>query len=432
MNDTVLKIENVSKEYRLGVISHKTLTRDLQSWWARQRGKEDPNLPVSMQNQRIPSDNRFWALKDVSFEVKQGEILGIVGRNGAGKSTLLKILSRVTTPTKGQIKVKGHVASLLEVGTGFHPELTGRENIFLNGAIHGMNKVDIRKKLDEIISFAEIEQFIHTPVKRYSSGMYVRLAFAVAAHLEPELLVVDEVLAVGDASFQKKCLGKMGDVAKKGRTVLFVSHNMAAVQQLCQRGLLLTNGAVELDNDIETVISYYSKRTEETHARNEWLEQENVPLGNYYFSLKRMAVTDEYGSALTMPLRNDVDFYFTVEFDLKHEDRSFQIGLAVYDSDNRLLFWSFNTDTDENNWPKTAVGRNVLRVRFPKNLLNEGTYRLALLAACYHREWLLKPDEDTACLFFEIRGGLSQSPYWYEKRRGILAPVLSWQAGAEE
>jgi lipopolysaccharide transport system ATP-binding protein len=261
----VIRVENLWKQYRYGTISHATLRKDFQSWWARFRGKEDPNLPVgfnkapSTQNQAPASNDtdRFWALKDVSFEVKQGEVLGIIGKNGAGKSTLLKIMSRVTTPTKGQIKIKGRVASLLEVGTGFHPELTGRENIYLNGAILGMTKAEIKKKFDEIVSFAEIEKFIDTPVKRYSSGMYVRLAFAVAAHLEPEILIIDEVLAVGDAAFQKKCLGKMGDVAKEGRTVLFVSHNMSAIQALCQRCLLLKEGNLVIDQLSNIVVQIY-------------------------------------------------------------------------------------------------------------------------------------------------------------------------------
>jgi lipopolysaccharide transport system ATP-binding protein len=234
MSNIVIKIENLSKQYRLGTINHGTLHRDLQSWWARLRGKEDPNSLIYSQQPLNTSitDDRFWALKDISFDVKEGEVLGIIGLNGAGKSTILKIISRITTPTRGTVKIKGRVASLLEVGTGFHPELTGRENIFLNGAILGMTKSEIRSKFDEIVDFAGIEKFIDTPVKRYSSGMYVRLAFAVAAHLEPEILVVDEVLAVGDSQFQKKCLGKMKDVSKEGRTVIFVSHNMGAVDYI--------------------------------------------------------------------------------------------------------------------------------------------------------------------------------------------------------
>lgn len=240
---SVLHVDRLSKQYRLGVLGHGMLFRDVQSWWARVQGKEDPNSLVGSgaENQQ-KANGTIWALRDLSLEVKQGEVLGIIGKNGAGKSTFLKILSKVTAPTRGVIKIRGRVASLLEVGTGFHPELTGRENIFLNGAIMGMSVKEIFKKFDEIVSFAGVEPFIDTPVKRYSSGMYVRLAFAVAAHLEPDILLVDEVLAVGDAEFQRKCLGKMSEVAKEGRTVLVVSHQMHLIARLCHRGLLLENG----------------------------------------------------------------------------------------------------------------------------------------------------------------------------------------------
>ncbi|XCN73780.1 MAG: ABC transporter ATP-binding protein [Candidatus Electrothrix aestuarii] len=257
---TVITIENLWKEYRLGIIGHGNLAQDLQSWWARIRGKDDPNsqiVPMLAGQEKQIEGDRFWALRGVNLEVKEGDILGIIGRNGAGKSTLLKLLSRVTAPTKGQVKVKGRIASLLEVGTGFHPELTGRENIFMNGAILGMSKQEIRSKLDEIIDFSGVESFVDTPVKRYSSGMYVRLAFAVAAHLEPEILIIDEVLAVGDAEFQKKCLGKMGNVAKEGRTVLFVSHNMNAVNNLCSDAVYLQDGSVVLRGEPTEVIDNY-------------------------------------------------------------------------------------------------------------------------------------------------------------------------------
>jgi len=257
MPNTVIKVENISKEYHLGTISHGTLYRDLQSWSAKLMGKEDPNSKIGLDGHGV-QEGSFKALDNVSFEVKQGDVLGIIGRNGAGKSTLLKIISQVTTPSSGQIKIKGRVASLLEVGTGFHPELTGRENIFLNGAILGMTKQEIRRKFDEIVDFAEIEKFIDTPVKRYSSGMYVRLAFAVAANLEPEILIVDEVLAVGDMEFQKKCLGKMEAVSKgEGRTVLFVSHNMEAVSALCTKALVLQGGQIAFEGNVSAAISAY-------------------------------------------------------------------------------------------------------------------------------------------------------------------------------
>ncbi|RYE17084.1 MAG: ABC transporter ATP-binding protein, partial [Sphingobacteriaceae bacterium] len=239
MNNTVIKVENLGKQYRLGEIGTGTLSHDLNRVWARLRGKEDPFAKIGEANDRTTksSSDFVWSLKDVNFEVHAGEVLGIIGRNGAGKSTLLKILSKVTAPTTGRINIKGRIASLLEVGTGFHPELTGRENIYLNGAILGMTKIEIGKKFDEIVDFSGVERYIDTPVKRYSSGMYVRLAFAVAAFLEPEILIVDEVLAVGDAEFQKKCLGRMRDVSTNdGRTVLFVSHNIAAIRGLCTSG----------------------------------------------------------------------------------------------------------------------------------------------------------------------------------------------------
>ncbi len=260
MSDIVLEVKNLSKEYRLGMVGRGTLREDIQSLWAKMRGKENPNslLTKAWTKQGVNIENGYLcALRDVSFSVKQGEVLGIVGGNGAGKSTLLKIMSKITLPSNGLIRAKGRIASLLEVGTGFHRELTGRENIFLNGAILGMTKVEIRGKLEEIIDFSGIEQFIDTPVKRYSSGMHVRLAFAVAAHLEPEILIIDEVLAVGDAKFQKKCVEKMKNVSSEGRTVLFVSHNMLSIQKLCYRGILLRNGQIAFSGKIPDVIRNY-------------------------------------------------------------------------------------------------------------------------------------------------------------------------------
>lgn len=257
-----IKVQNLSKAYQIGEFSTGTISRDIERWWAGLRGKEDPFLKVGEMNDRSlkGESNIVWSLKDLDFEIEQGDAVGIIGRNGAGKSTLLKLLSRVTSPTTGSIKVKGRIASLLEVGTGFHPELTGRENIFLNGAILGMRKKEIKRRFDEIVDFAGVERYIDTPVKRYSSGMYVRLAFAVAAHLESEILIVDEVLAVGDAEFQKKCLGKMGDVSKgEGRTVLFVSHNMGAILNLCNTAIVLKNGLLEKHSDAESCMLYYQR-----------------------------------------------------------------------------------------------------------------------------------------------------------------------------
>ncbi|HET9503944.1 MAG TPA: ABC transporter ATP-binding protein [Hymenobacter sp.] len=289
MSDIAIKVEGLGKQYRLGEIGTGTISHDLNRWFARLRGKEDPFATVGETNDRTKkgSSDYVWSLKDVDFEVKKGEVLGIIGRNGAGKSTLLKVLSKVTAPTTGNIKVNGRIASLLEVGTGFHPELTGRENIFLNGAILGMTKTEIRSKFDEIVDFSGVERYIDTPVKRYSSGMYVRLAFAVAAFLEPEILIVDEVLAVGDAEFQKKCLGRMKDVSTNdGRTVLFVSHNMAAVKGLCNKGLVMKNGQVLLQSSVEdSVTLYYSLLS--SSIDNESLKKANThEIELYEISLK--------------------------------------------------------------------------------------------------------------------------------------------------
>ncbi len=291
MSKSVIQVENLSKAYQIGQIGTGTISRDLERFFATKiLGKEDPFLKIGETNDRSikGQSDIVWSLKDINFEINQGDAVGIIGKNGAGKSTLLKLLSRVTSPTTGEIKVKGRIASLLEVGTGFHPELSGRENIYLNGAILGMRKKEIARKLDEIIDFSGVERYIDTPVKRYSSGMYVRLAFAVAAHLESEILIVDEVLAVGDAEFQKKCLGKMGDISKgEGRTVLFVSHNMAAVQNLCTKGILLENGKVSTQGEVDNVIRNYL----ETNKLSDFWTQNNKPISGVYISSANVIIT---------------------------------------------------------------------------------------------------------------------------------------------
>ena len=284
MDEIAIRIEHVSKEYRLGAIGGGTLRGDLQSWMARMKGKEDPNSKIGS-DAATHMGEKFLALDDVSFEVKKGEALGIIGHNGAGKSTLLKLLSRVTAPTKGTISYNGRIASMLEVGTGFHPELTGRENVYMNGAILGMTKAEIDRKFDQIVEFAEMEKFIDTPVKRYSSGMYVKLAFAVAAHLDSEIMVMDEVLAVGDMKFQQKCLGKMGDAANsEGRTVLYVSHNMNTIRQLCTRCIVLDHGKLIFDGDVEKAIEIYmdadkngvTKASYQDYQRPSWLQRDEI------------------------------------------------------------------------------------------------------------------------------------------------------------
>ena len=287
MSNTVIEFNNVGKQYILGSIGTGTLSQDLNRWWANIRGKEDPYLKIGETNDRTQrGDSRFvWALRDINFKVEQGDVVGIIGKNGAGKSTLLKILSRVTSPTIGDIKIKGRIASLLEVGTGFHPEMTGRENIFMNGSIMGMTKTEIKSKFDEIVDFAGVAKYVDTPVKRYSSGMMVRLGFAIAAHLEPEILVVDEVLAVGDAEFQKKAIGKMQDVSKtEGRTVLFVSHNMAAVRSLCTRGVMLNNGTVNYIGSIPDTLNHY--------LRDEADNQEKIIINNIKWKKSTLTITN--------------------------------------------------------------------------------------------------------------------------------------------
>ncbi len=292
MSRTVIEFNHVGKQYILGTIGTGTLSQDLNRWWATIRGKEDPFLKIGDTNDRTQKgDSRFvWALRDINFTVEQGDVVGIVGKNGAGKSTLLKILSRVTSPTTGDIKIKGRIASLLEVGTGFHPEMTGRENIFMNGSIMGMTKAEIKSKFDEIVDFAGVTKYVDTPVKRYSSGMMVRLGFAIAAHLEPEILVVDEVLAVGDAEFQKKAIGKMQDVSKgQGRTVLFVSHNMAAVRSLCTRGIMLKNGTINFAGSIPETLDHYLK---EDDGRQDELIVNNIKWKKSTITIDRIEINN--------------------------------------------------------------------------------------------------------------------------------------------
>lgn len=328
----VIKVENLSKAYQLGNFGTGTISRDLERFWARMRGKDDPFLKIGELNDRTTkgSSDIIWSLKDINFEVEQGDAVGIIGRNGAGKSTLLKILSRVTSPTTGSVKVKGRVASLLEVGTGFHPELSGRENIYLNGAILGMRKAEIKRKFDEIVDFAGVERYIDTPVKRYSSGMYVRLAFAVAAHLEAEILIVDEVLAVGDAEFQKKCLGKMNDVSKgEGKTVLFVSHNMGSITQLCNTSMLLRNGCIIDNNKTATVIEKYYAGLNNVNI----LKRANT--ADIYF--KEVYTCDKNGKEKNNFAHSD-DIILRLKIAINRFDPIQNIGLAFLSRDMKRVF----------------------------------------------------------------------------------------------
>lgn len=364
---TSIKVENLSKLYRLGEIGTGTISKDLDRWFKMKvMGKEDPFLKIGQTNDRTQKGQSdvVYSLQNINFEIEQGDAVGIIGRNGAGKSTLLKILSRVTSPTTGKINIKGRVASLLEVGTGFHPELTGRENIFLNGAILGMRKKEIQCKLDEIIDFSGVERYIDTPVKRYSSGMYVRLAFAVAAHLESEILIVDEVLAVGDAEFQKKCLGKMGDVSKgEGRTVLFVSHNMLAVKSLCTKGILLKNGNVSLSGQIDSVIQSYS-------LQNPLKSSAEIFMETASYIVNKISISD-----------NGVSGSFNIEDNLTFEiDIDFKFDLSLV---NVNIF--FNTTDGSNifatcsNPEKVTKGLNRYICVIPKSTLNDNIYSIDLM-----------------------------------------------------
>lgn len=322
MSNIVLKAENVSKQYRLGQLGTGTISHDLNRAWAKLRGKEDPYLKVGDANDRSKTGGSeyVWSLKDINFEVNQGDVLGIIGKNGAGKSTLLKILSQVTTPTTGQVKVKGRIAALLEVGTGFHPDLSGRENIFLNGAILGMSKAEIRSKLDEIVDFSGVAKYLDTPVKRYSSGMMVRLGFAVAAHLEPEILIVDEVLAVGDAEFQEKCLGKMKSVSGEGRTVLFVSHNMAAIKSLCKRTIVLKNGNVHFDGEVSEGIAHYLSSSNPGENRGVIEKHHRTHNTGVCFYRKISVLNEEFPSGNSIYFNNPIIITGVIEFlkDMEH------------------------------------------------------------------------------------------------------------------
>ncbi|WP_316736076.1 ABC transporter ATP-binding protein [Pedobacter aquatilis] len=352
-----IKVENLSKAYQLGQIGTGTISRDLERWYARLRGKEDPFLQIGeSNNQNIKSESGVvWSLKDVNFEIEKGDAVGIIGRNGAGKSTLLKILSKVTAPTIGKIYGKGRIASLLEVGTGFHPELSGRENIFLNGAILGMRRKEIQRKLEEIVDFAGIERYLDTPVKRYSSGMYVRLAFAVAAHLESEILIVDEVLAVGDAEFQKKCLGKMGEVSKgDGRTVLFVSHNMSSVIQLCNNAILLDNGIVKSVNSTEKIIDLYLNSGGLTNS--------------FYFNRE-----------LTYVKAWQANQKIFIEAEYKHFPnlRSPHLGIVIKNSNGQIIFATNPTIENQNfNVSKKNGGKIIVEIAEPKLL--DGKYYISI------------------------------------------------------
>jgi lipopolysaccharide transport system ATP-binding protein len=421
MSKVVLSAEDVSKMYKLGLVSTKSLAHDLNRWWHVVRGKEDPYMMVGESNDRsVKGDSEYvWALKDVGFQVGEGEAVGIIGRNGAGKSTLLKLLSQVTQPTTGTIRVKGRIASLLEVGTGFHPELTGRENIFLNGAILGMRKKEITRKLDEIIAFSGVERYIDTPVKRYSSGMYVRLAFAVAAHLESEILIVDEVLAVGDAEFQKKCLGKMGEVSKgQGRTVLFVSHNMHAIKTLCTRAIYMQNGMLKSDGNAQLIVDQYlsgydsmdTARTYENKVSDRSIYLERAVCENASGAEKYMFTADEpIRIRLTIKKQTPVRGVF-LHFLIKNNEE-----IALLETDSREGGYpEIDTDTE---------GEFTSVINIPQRLLKSGRFHVCLgIASTQHDPFQIESLD--SFMSFDV---LADKTPRDSRRNSVLSTILEWK-----
>jgi lipopolysaccharide transport system ATP-binding protein len=368
-------VKDISKQYRLGQIGTGTVSHDLNRWWHKVRGKEDPYLKIGEANDRaVKGETEYvWALRDVNFKVEQGEVLGIIGRNGAGKSTLLKILSRTTAPTTGNIKVKGRIASLLEVGTGFHPELSGRENIFLNGAILGMGKHEIKSKFDEIVDFAGVERYIDTPVKRYSSGMYVRLAFGVAAHLESEILIVDEVLAVGDAEFQKKCLGKMKDVsANEGRTVLFVSHQMGTIAGLCKRSLLMGQGLVVKDDLTANVISDYLSRSEGSKSKVYEVASTSTSSKECFF--EKVSIENEHGQTIDQ-FSFDQEIFIKALIRINNVTNNTYIGIGLQDKNNVRVSTFLRPVTD---FIKGVELQFPLTVTLPSKVIAPNSYSFTI------------------------------------------------------
>jgi len=427
----ILKAENISKQYRLGTVGTGTLKHDLNRWWHQIRGKEDPYLKIGDINDRsVKGESDYvWALQDINFEVERGEVLGIIGKNGAGKSTLLKILSRVTAPTTGSIKFGGRVASLLEVGTGFNGEMTGRENIFLNGAILGMTKKEIASKLDEIIEFSGCERYIDTPVKRYSSGMYVRLAFAVAAFLEPEILIVDEVLAVGDAEFQKKAIGKMQDISKgEGRTVLFVSHNMDAVLRICSRSILMKNGKIINEGSTSDIVEQYLKEQFQLENNKEW---ESCISNCGKLKLLKVLVHDEL-------LNNKSDFKLTeklgvtVFYEVLDDFGKLQVALNFFNSSGVNVFDSHETKTKLYDIKK---GKGIYKttVWIPSNLFSEGVLIVGV-ALVTHDPFIVHIHEKEI-IAFNMVDVLIESPTrgdYVGNMRGMIRPLLKWETNKVE
>ncbi len=412
----VIRVEGLRKRYTLGEIGGGTLGDALRVRWARLRGLPNPLAPVGQEGGQQRGGD-FWALQGVSFTVREGEVLGIIGRNGAGKSTLLKLLSRITSPTEGIIRMRGRVSSLLEVGTGFNPELTGRDNIYLNGAILGMRKDEIDAKLDQIIAFSGIKYHIDTPVKRYSSGMKVRLGFSVAAHLEPEVLIIDEVLAVGDADFQRKCMGKMKDVSRSGRTILFVSHNMASVRSLCTRVIWLQDGAVRMDGDTDEVVNAYLGDNVAHVGEARWTGDQRP--GNAEVRMDRVAVVPDGDGLLTWRTPFDVEFELS---NLGVPPGELTVGMQVLNEEGIIAFASSNREVPE---LRIGAGRNRLRARVPGDLLNIGEYRITVTVR--RTSGIVFALEEV--LAFEVHD-TERTSAWYGRSKGVFHPVLHWSCEA--
>jgi lipopolysaccharide transport system ATP-binding protein len=417
MTDLAIQVDHLGKQYRIGAAPERYRT-------LRDTFMQSLRAPASRLRRRNAAEKpSIWALKDISFQVRKGQVLGVIGRNGAGKSTLLKILSRVTEPTEGSAEIHGRVGSLLEVGTGFHPELTGRENIYLNGAILGMKRAEIGAKFDEIVAFSEVEKFIDTPVKRYSSGMYLRLAFAVAAHLEPEILVVDEVLAVGDAEFQRKCLGKMSDVAQAGRTVLFVSHNMSAVLRLTDEALVLDHGRIVMRGPTSAAVDYYMASGYARVGERAWSAEE-VPVEAAPFCPLALRVCDGGGRVLDT-VRSVDPITFEVEYELSAPVTGLRIGIYLMTARGEYVFTTFDTDDPElyERYSARPAGRYTSRFSLPPDFLNEGRYVLGLSASSYRiRRFFL----DEQALAFTVDPAGAPGMQWAETRPGPVRPRIRW------
>lgn len=420
---TVIEVTNLGKDY---TINHKdranysTIKDDIS------------RLVRSPFSKKQEHSEKFWALKNISFDVKEGQIFGVIGQNGSGKSTLLKILSRVVDPSVGQIALHGRVSSLLEVGTGFHPELTGRENIYFNGSVLGMSRKEIQHKFNEIVEFSEVEKFIDTPVKFYSSGMYVRLAFSVAAHLDPDILILDEVLAVGDAAFQEKSLKKIQSTMRDGKTVLFVSHSMGSVRQLCTDGIMLDKGSIVASGKVDSIIEAYMNSSDKKildrmsqEIQPTWKNDGSVK--NEDFVPQEVYVTDENNKLVETSISNGKNYMLNIKGSVKTENSLLNIGYSIWDeSGQNMLYMTFSTDKSKKDWPKLKKGEIHLKAEIPKNLLSAGYYRLKIVSSIYSDRWIIDPDSSPIKISLSVKHADQLSPLWRENRGGLFSPSIKW------